>query len=143
MSIPWICIELKIAFAAGSHIGSAAFIHYVSGTDPLRERACSRKGPNCHHDIHELPAKVGKPVFATDNAQFFHPRIDAPPRLRSKEKTMKDTIRQLIQQALTQLVNEGVLPEGLTPAIQVENTRDKTHGDFASNIAMMLAKPRA
>ncbi|UVJ44385.1 arginine--tRNA ligase [Pseudomonas sp. LS1212] len=54
---------------------------------------------------------------------------------------MKDTIRQLIQQALTQLVNEGVLPEGLTPAIQVENARDKTHGDFASNIAMMLAKP--
>ena len=54
---------------------------------------------------------------------------------------MKDTIRQLIQQALTRLVSEGVLPEGLTPAIQVENARDKTHGDFASNIAMMLAKP--
>ena len=54
---------------------------------------------------------------------------------------MKDTIRQLIQQALTQLVSDGVLPEGLTPAIQVENARDKTHGDFASNIAMMLAKP--
>ncbi len=54
---------------------------------------------------------------------------------------MKDTIRQLIQQALTQLVHEGVLPEGLSPAIQVENTRDKTHGDFASNIAMMLSKP--
>ena len=32
---------------------------------------------------------------------------------------MKDTIRQLIQQAITQLVNEGVLPEGLSPAIQV------------------------
>jgi len=54
---------------------------------------------------------------------------------------MKDTIRQLIQQALTRLVTEGVLPEGLTPAIQVENAKDKTHGDFASNIAMMLAKP--
>ncbi|UVL56648.1 MULTISPECIES: arginine--tRNA ligase [unclassified Pseudomonas] len=54
---------------------------------------------------------------------------------------MKDTIRQLIQQALTQLVTDGVLPDGLTPAIQVENARDKTHGDFASNIAMMLAKP--
>ncbi|WP_122575931.1 arginine--tRNA ligase [Pseudomonas viridiflava] len=54
---------------------------------------------------------------------------------------MKDTIRQLIQQALTRLVTEGVLPEGLTPTIQVENARDKTHGDFASNIAMMLAKP--
>ena len=85
--------------------------------------------------------KVGNPRPATDNAQFFHLRIEAPPRLRSKEKLMKDTIRQLIQQALTQLVTDGVLPEGLTPAIQVENARDKTHGDFASNIAMMLAKP--
>lgn len=54
---------------------------------------------------------------------------------------MKDSIRHLIQQALTRLTAEGVLPEGLSPAIQVENTRDKTHGDFASNIAMMLAKP--
>ncbi|MFK3797985.1 arginine--tRNA ligase [Pseudomonas sp. NPDC088444] len=54
---------------------------------------------------------------------------------------MKDTIRLLIQQALSQLVTEGVLPEGLTPAIQVENAKDKKNGDFASNIAMMLAKP--
>ncbi|WP_225775984.1 arginine--tRNA ligase [Pseudomonas sp. Marseille-Q5115] len=54
---------------------------------------------------------------------------------------MKDTIRLLIQHALTRLVEDGVLPAGLSPAIQVENTRDKTHGDFASNIAMMLAKP--
>lgn len=54
---------------------------------------------------------------------------------------MKDTIRQLIQHALANLTTAGVLPEGLSPAIQVENTKDKTHGDFASNIAMMLAKP--
>ncbi|KJH84277.1 arginine--tRNA ligase [Pseudomonas sp. KSR10] len=54
---------------------------------------------------------------------------------------MKDSIRHLIQQALTRLTAEGVLPEGLSPTIQVENTRDKAHGDFASNIAMMLAKP--
>ncbi|MFI8480419.1 arginine--tRNA ligase [Pseudomonas sp. NPDC078700] len=54
---------------------------------------------------------------------------------------MKDSIRHLIQQALTVLTAEGVLPEGLTPTIQVENTKDKSNGDFASNIAMMLAKP--
>ncbi|MBD9482837.1 arginine--tRNA ligase [Pseudomonas sp. PDM14] len=54
---------------------------------------------------------------------------------------MKDTIRHLIQQALSRLVAEGVLPEGLSPVIQVENTKDKSNGDFASNIAMMLAKP--
>ncbi len=54
---------------------------------------------------------------------------------------MKDTIRQLIQQALANLTTAGVLPDGLSPAIQVENSKDKSHGDFASNIAMMLAKP--
>ncbi|MCD5992313.1 hypothetical protein KDX38_01635 [Pseudomonas sp. CDFA 602] len=27
---------------------------------------------------------VGKLASATDNAEFFHPRIEAPPRLRSK-----------------------------------------------------------
>jgi len=54
---------------------------------------------------------------------------------------MKDSIRDLIQQALNRLITEGVLPDGLSTTIQVENTRDKTHGDFASNIAMMLAKP--
>ncbi len=54
---------------------------------------------------------------------------------------MKDSIRHLIQQALARLTEDGVLPAGLAPAIQVENTRDKSHGDFASNIAMMLAKP--
>ncbi len=50
---------------------------------------------------------------------------------------MKDSIRTLIQHAVNQLTSEGILPEGLVANIQVENTRDKTHGDFASNIAMM------
>ena len=54
---------------------------------------------------------------------------------------MKDSIRSLIQHAVNQLTSEGILPEGLEANIQVENTRDKSHGDFASNIAMMLAKP--
>jgi arginyl-tRNA synthetase len=70
-----------------------------------------------------------------DNAQF------STKAFGPTELTMKDSIRHLIQQALTRLTAEGVLPEGLSPTIQVENTRDKAHGDFASNIAMMLAKP--
>ena len=69
------------------------------------------------------------------NAQFS---TNAPP---PEQTSMKDHVRQLIQQALSRLVTEGVLPEGLTPNIQVENCKDKSHGDFASNIAMMLAKP--
>jgi len=78
---------------------------------------------------------VTQPTRCFYNAQFST-NASGP-----TEQTMKDSIRHLIQQALTRLVAEGVLPEGLTPAIQVENTRDKSHGDFASNIAMMLAKP--
>ena len=54
---------------------------------------------------------------------------------------MKDHIRQLVHSALQQLVADGTLPADLQPNIQVENARDKAHGDFASNIAMMLAKP--
>ena len=46
----------------------------------------------------------------------------------------------LIQAALDTLVQNGSLPKGISPSIMVENTRDKSHGDLASNIAMTLAK---
>lgn len=52
---------------------------------------------------------------------------------------MKHHIETLIQSALKQLQAAGDLPEVPT-LIQVEATKDKQHGDFASNIAMTLAK---
>ncbi len=54
---------------------------------------------------------------------------------------MKEQIAQLIDAALSTLTANGTLPADITPNIQVENTRDKAHGDFASNIALTLAKP--
>ncbi|CEA05094.1 arginyl-tRNA synthetase [Pseudomonas saudimassiliensis] len=54
---------------------------------------------------------------------------------------MKNLISQLLASAVSTLQNQGVLPSDITPAIQVETARDKSHGDFASNLAMMLAKP--
>ncbi len=54
---------------------------------------------------------------------------------------MKELITKLIEQALIALTNENILPADLAVTIQIDNTKDKTHGDFASNIAMMLAKP--
>ncbi len=54
---------------------------------------------------------------------------------------MKEQIAQLIDAALSTLIANGTLPADITPNIQVENTRDKAHGDFASNIALILAKP--
>ncbi|UCB54708.1 MAG: arginine--tRNA ligase [Thiotrichales bacterium] len=54
---------------------------------------------------------------------------------------MKTGIEDLIDQAINTLKQQGILDAALQPAIQVTRTRDVAHGDFASNIAMMLAKP--
>lgn len=54
---------------------------------------------------------------------------------------MKEHIRDLISQALAHLINTKVLTPGLTPAINVEHSKDNAHGDYASNIALLLAKP--
>ncbi len=56
---------------------------------------------------------------------------------------MKQDITRLIEQALESLVAEGSLPEGLQASIQIERTRDPSHGDLASNIALTLAKAAA
>ncbi len=53
---------------------------------------------------------------------------------------MKQHITGLIQAALDSLVQKGSLPADIKPSIMIENTRDKSHGDLASNVAMTLAK---
>jgi arginyl-tRNA synthetase len=54
---------------------------------------------------------------------------------------MKQTIEALISQAVETLKTESVLEKDISPNITVERTRDSQHGDFASNLAMVLAKP--
>lgn len=54
---------------------------------------------------------------------------------------MKPQIAELLSTALDQLKENQVLPAEVQPRIQVDNTRDKAHGDLATNLAMMLAKP--
>jgi arginyl-tRNA synthetase len=53
---------------------------------------------------------------------------------------LKTNIEDLITQAITNLKQRDVLDASLQPKIQVTRTRDVAHGDFASNIALMLAK---
>ncbi|OGT42045.1 MAG: arginine--tRNA ligase [Gammaproteobacteria bacterium RIFCSPHIGHO2_12_FULL_37_34] len=53
---------------------------------------------------------------------------------------MKQQVENLLQSAVQKLQTMGELP-AIPAFIQVEPTKDKTHGDFASNIAMILAKP--
>ena len=53
---------------------------------------------------------------------------------------MKHHIADLLSQAVAQLQQEGVLPADLRPAIVIERTRQKEHGDFACNLALTLAR---
>jgi arginyl-tRNA synthetase len=53
---------------------------------------------------------------------------------------MKEIISGLIQSIITDLSNEQVLPENLSYKISIDATKDKSHGDFASNIALVLSK---
>ncbi|MCG7875701.1 MAG: arginine--tRNA ligase [Candidatus Thiodiazotropha taylori] len=54
---------------------------------------------------------------------------------------MKKQIEQLVQAALKQLVLDGVIPQEAMPVPKIERTKDSRHGDFATNIAMTLARP--
>ena len=53
---------------------------------------------------------------------------------------MKQSIHDLIEQALTGLQQSEVLPADLQTDIQVSPSQGRSQGDFASNIAMTLAK---
>ncbi|MCC5854756.1 MAG: arginine--tRNA ligase [Idiomarina sp.] len=54
---------------------------------------------------------------------------------------MRDQIEALLAAAVSELTANGTLPADLSPRIQLDRPRDKSHGDFACNLAMMLAKP--
>ena len=54
---------------------------------------------------------------------------------------MKYQLEQLVQAALA-IVPADIIPTDIVrPHITIERTRDAAHGDFATNIAMQLAKP--
>jgi arginyl-tRNA synthetase len=54
---------------------------------------------------------------------------------------MKKKIEELILQAVATLKADGALAQEIIPNITIDRTRDAQHGDFASNLALMLAKP--
>jgi arginyl-tRNA synthetase len=53
---------------------------------------------------------------------------------------LKTLIEKLLAHAMAELPEDLVPAEARTVSIEVENTRDPQHGDFASNLAMRLAK---
>ncbi|HSN00693.1 MAG TPA: arginine--tRNA ligase [Rudaea sp.] len=58
---------------------------------------------------------------------------------------MKDSLHQLVQQAIARLREQAVLPaDAAAPAsmqhVVIERTKSREHGDFATNAALLLAK---
>ena len=54
---------------------------------------------------------------------------------------MKEALQALLETTFDNLIGQGVIPKDATRRIQVDRTKDKSHGDFATNLAMTLAKP--
>jgi arginyl-tRNA synthetase len=53
---------------------------------------------------------------------------------------MKELIAELVQTVVTELTNDEIIPTEASYKINIDATKDKAHGDYASNIAMVLAK---
>jgi arginyl-tRNA synthetase len=53
---------------------------------------------------------------------------------------VKELLRDSILEALAKLQATGALPAGDMPAFVVERTKSREHGDFATNVALLLAK---
>ncbi len=54
---------------------------------------------------------------------------------------MKEQLADLLRQSLNALLDAESLTLPAEPEIQIERARDGAHGDYASNLAMRLAKP--
>ena len=82
----------------------------------------------------------GTAMTATIARFAIRPQLNSPDFMRAH-------IQELISQALGYLKRDGELPRNLETELQVERPRETGHGDYACNVALMLAarvdrKPR-
>lgn len=55
--------------------------------------------------------------------------------------SFKDHLRELVLQALLDLKRSGVISLEEEPSFAIERAKNPAHGDYATNVAMLLAKP--
>ena len=53
---------------------------------------------------------------------------------------MQESLQNLVLSCLSDLIENGTIELDTLPKVQIERTRDPAHGDFATNIALVLAK---
>ncbi|MFL5646356.1 MAG: arginine--tRNA ligase [Chloroflexota bacterium] len=63
----------------------------------------------------------------------------------AREQSVRDLVRSAVAGAWDRAVAKGALPgwpdDAVAPTVEVERPADPVHGDFASNLAMKLARP--
>jgi len=69
--------------------------------------------------------------------QYRIPRFEASPATRDP---MRAHIEELIHQAIGYLKRDETLPRDCEPEFQVDPPRDPAHGDYACNVALILAR---
>ena len=52
---------------------------------------------------------------------------------------MKEQLQNLLTKCIGDLIDQGVISE-MPSKIRLDHTKDKSHGDYATNIALILAK---
>ena len=52
---------------------------------------------------------------------------------------MKQALVALLERSIQSAIDAGRLPAAVLPRLEVELTKDPGHGDYASNVAMILA----
>lgn len=78
--------------------------------------------------------------------QFFSFSYDTKKRIiisffDGKMSSMKHTIEHLLRHSLNSLQKSGIVPADLDVNIKAERAKDSAHGDYSSNLALILAKP--
>jgi len=53
---------------------------------------------------------------------------------------IREKIKNLVEQAVKQTQEQSSLPDFILPTIEIERPLEKEHGDYASNLALVLAK---
>ena len=67
--------------------------------------------------------------------------VDYAAVVSPRHPVVKASLRALVDQGIAALRTAGTLPDNVeTPAFVVERPKDRTHGDFSTNAAMVLAK---
>ena len=54
---------------------------------------------------------------------------------------MKQKIQDILTEIVEQFKKDNLLPQDAAVRVMIENTKDKKNGDYATNLAMLLAKP--